>query len=293
LFAKQAQVEIFTDYFQKFNAQINRENARRSGTDDADIAKSIAEAIERFSTVSALLPIVFGEESHFMTLPENYYTIQKINYLPTALSSGSVTTVTAGRLIDAAATFGTDGVVQGSLVANTVTGEVAYVVAVVIATELILTKNIFNDLADTYLISSTVNMRNVEKVSQARITLLNNSNLTSPTASYPAYTLSESESISQIVGLYPETITVSGSVITHYVRYPRDPKWTYADVPTISGEPLFDATQPDYQDFELPASDEPTLVLKILEYAGISIRELPVTDVASKIEDRNTMTERQ
>jgi hypothetical protein len=43
------------------------------------------------------------------------------------------------------------------------------------------------------------------------------------------------------------------------------------------GEPVFDQSQPDYQDFELPFEDEYKLVTKILEYCGMSIRESEVT----------------
>ena len=41
---------------------------------------------------------------------------------------------------------------------------------------------------------------------------------------------------------------------------------------------MFNDTQPDYQDFELPLSDEPTLVAKICQYVGIEIRESDVVD---------------
>jgi len=63
-------------------------------------------------------------------------------------------------------------------------------------------------------------------------------------------------------------------VQAQYIRYPRDPKWTY--VTLYGGEPLFDQTQNDYQDFELPIDDANNLVAKILQYAGISIREADV-----------------
>ena len=36
---------------------------------------------------------------------------------------------------------------------------------------------------------------------------------------------------------------------------------------------MFDQGASDYQDFELPSIDEPTIVAKILQYAGVSIRE--------------------
>ena len=40
-----------------------------------------------------------------------------------------------------------------------------------------------------------------------------------------------------------------------------------------SGSPEFDSSQADYQDLELPIDDANDLVAKILQYAGISIRE--------------------
>jgi hypothetical protein len=40
---------------------------------------------------------------------------------------------------------------------------------------------------------------------------------------------------------------------------------------------MFDQTQIDYQDFELPQEDSYKLVTKILEYCGILIREAEVT----------------
>ena len=52
---------------------------------------------------------------------------------------------------------------------------------------------------------------------------------------------------------------------------PKDPKWTYQTL--TGGQPLFDQSQADFQDFELPLSDEPGIVAKICQYVGIEIRE--------------------
>ena len=60
-----------------------------------------------------------------------------------------------------------------------------------------------------------------------------------------------------------------------YVRYPKDPKWTSTAL-GADGDPLFDASLADYQDFELPLSDSTTLIFKILQYAGVNIRETEV-----------------
>jgi hypothetical protein len=60
----------------------------------------------------------------------------------------------------------------------------------------------------------------------------------------------------------------------------------------IGGEPSFDQSQPDFQDFELPISDEPTLVLKILQYAGMSIRELQAVQFGQGLEQKEDQDEK-
>lgn len=106
-----------------------------------------------------------------------------------------------------------------------------------------------------------------EKVNHSQITMLVNSLLTTPTEQYPAYVQEGG-----IMTVYPSTINLPSEVDAQYFRYPKDPKWTY--ITLASGEPVFDQSQPDYQDFEVPLEDEYKLVSKILQYAGMSIREI-------------------
>jgi hypothetical protein len=113
-----------------------------------------------------------------------------------------------------------------------------------------------------------------------------NSNLTAPTATYPAYFQDGATTsvIGNTITVYPTTITSGITVM--YVRYPVSPKWTYT---TVSGSPVFNQSAGDYQDFELPTSDLPTLVLKILQLAGVNIREPEVVQYAineENIEDQ-------
>jgi len=73
LYAKQAQLEIFENLFYQYNNQINSENARRSGTDYADISKGILEDIDLFSKDS-ILSSNYGAHA----LPSDYYFINRI-----------------------------------------------------------------------------------------------------------------------------------------------------------------------------------------------------------------------
>ena len=74
LYAKQAQLEIFDQYFYDYNYQINKENIRQSGTGYADIARSLEEVIDTFSTVSNFTTNTFA-------LPADYYLLNRL--LPT------------------------------------------------------------------------------------------------------------------------------------------------------------------------------------------------------------------
>jgi hypothetical protein len=106
-----------------------------------------------------------------------------------------------------------------------------------------------------------------EKVSNSKITMLNSSNLTAPTLEYPAYNLEGS-----FITIYPAQFNGATDVQAQYIRYPKTPNWTYLTV--ANGDPAFNQSNADFQDFELSPDDETSLVFKILQYAGMSIRDI-------------------
>jgi len=187
LYAKQAQLDLFEDYFYSYSQQLYKQNARRSGSGYADIVKGLEEVIDSFSVIST----PDDTSAPLYPLPLDYYLINSVRY-------------------------GT---------------------------------------------------REVERVSNNKIIQLSSSNLTAPNTTFPAYVLNGND-----ITVYPDTILTG--ITLQYIRKPLDPKWTYVEL--SGGEPLFEQDNSDYQDFELPESDEPSLVAKILQYAGISIREKDV-----------------
>jgi hypothetical protein len=210
LFAAQAQLEIYENYFSDYNKFTNLENARQSGSGYADLRKPIEEAMEVFSVTSTLTQVAPATNRF---------------YLP------SVTT----------------------------TGFDYFLINKVLCYDASVNPRVLKGEA--------------EKVPHTRITLLNNSNLTAPTEMYPAYTQEGS-----ILTVYPSSFNLANEVEANYFRYPKVPKWTYVSL--VNGEPVFNQSQPDYQDFEVPAEDEFKLVMKILQYCGVSIRETEVTQFA-------------
>lgn len=278
LYAKQAQMEIFEEYFTAYNKVINMENGRVAGTDYADIEQPLAEVLEYFLRSDFLVPILTPSgftvnqwsAPTLVTVGFDYYMINKLLCYTLKRATGQNTAIIPlNQLIDSGASFVNAGVVYGDVVVNLTTLESVTVMAVT-ATALDLSANIFLAIGDDYAVYAGTSAVDAEKVSVGKITMLNNSMLTAPSTIFPVYTLDNSS----VVTAYPNSITGYGAVNAAYFRYPLDPKWTY--ITLASGEPLFDQTQLDYQDFELPLEEEYKLAQKILQYCGMTIRETEV-----------------
>ena len=302
LYAKQAQLDIFDDYFYDYNYQINKENStsgykgviHTSGTGYANIRKGYEEVIDGLSETKFLNNRQINTtDTHMFFTPsqtttgDDYYLINRVEVLPTLLISGTNTLASANALVDGTADFITSGVSIGDSVANVDTGFAASILGVAAQT-LLLDKDIFpvaGGTGETYNVFDASDRAEVEMVSQAKIMQLNISLLTAPTTMFPAYTID-----GDFISIYPNTINKVGQVKSQYIRYPKDPKWTY--VTLTGGEPVFDSTQADYQDFELALDDQVDLVIKILQYAGMSIREVQAVQFAQAQEQLNIQEEK-
>jgi len=300
LFAKQAQLDLFENYFYSYNYQINKENARASGTGYADITKGLEEVIDTFSRQLPLLreggitqPLSLYNLPSLVTTNDDYYLINKNLVYNKVLISNATTTATNGggtKVEDSSQDFIASGVQIGDIV-STVTGGVTYntiVNTIVSATELLVrptSAGVWNAIGKNYYIYSSKNIIEAEKVTHSKITMLVNSVLTAPNLTFPAYTQN-----GDFAEAYPDTINGIGQLVSQYIRFPYVPKWTF--VTLTNGEPAFDQSASDYQDFELPNDDEVNLINKILQYAGMSIREVAAVQFASGEEQANNQEEK-
>ena len=78
LYATQAQLDIYEDYFYQYNQWINKENQRQSGTGYADIVKGLVEVIDSFSEEVFLTQT----NANIFSLPSDYYLVNKIFQIP-------------------------------------------------------------------------------------------------------------------------------------------------------------------------------------------------------------------
>jgi hypothetical protein len=139
------------------------------------------------------------------------------------------------------------------------------------------TANVFDLPVNIYLLNKVYyGTKIVDKETHGKIRLLLNSDRTAPTVTFPMYTQKSLK-----ITVYPTTITTN--VTINYLRYPKAPKWTYVVLPG-SEAPAFNPGDPTYQDFELPEKFKMDLIVRILQYCGITIRENEVVQ-ASKQEE--------
>jgi hypothetical protein len=122
-------------------------------------------------------------------------------------------------------------VLANSVVTNLSVVSITNQTTLVVNVASLLTANI------SYAIYKKSNLKNeAEQVNHSKITMLNKSMLTAPNTTFPAYTQE-----GNILTLHPDSLNEIGRVVSQYIRYPKDPKWTYISL--TGGEPIFDQSQ--------------------------------------------------
>ncbi|NND95453.1 MAG: hypothetical protein HKN45_11355 [Flavobacteriales bacterium] len=97
-----------------------------------------------------------------------------------------------------------------------------------------------------------------------------------PSDLYPMYTRSTNE-----IFVHPNTY--AAPIYVRYIKHPEDPKWTYT---VINGQELYDPSKSDFQDFELQEIEFSTIVIEMLTYFGINLREGDVVQIAEALKNK-------
>jgi hypothetical protein len=124
--------------------------------------------------------------------------------------------------------------------------------------------------------------RIVEKLNKKSIQMLEMSPLTTPNLIRPAYTRTSETTIQ----LYPASI-ITG-ITCDVISKPTAPNWGYV---MVFGEALYNSTTSI--NFQLHQSEEVALVEKILEFAGLSTKEVQTYQIANQEEMQTIQQEKQ
>jgi len=135
------------------------------------------------------------------------------------------------------------------------------------------------DLYRTIQITTSNGLTEVEKIKKSEYSYYSSSQLSAPSASYPVYYFDNN-----VFKVFPTSVS---SPVINYIRIPADPIWGF----TGGGASAFAYSAGASTDFELHPSDETDLVIKILSYAGVIIKDPTVIQVAQQQEANNVTLE--
>tara|TARA_R110000824_G_scaffold114379_6_gene264856 strand:+ start:5321 stop:6058 length:738 start_codon:yes stop_codon:yes gene_type:complete len=144
---------------------------------------------------------------------------------------------------------------------------------------------IFYDEATATGSTASTFLLEIEEIEQGEIAQLEMSPLTRATIDRPYFVRKSAT----LIDLYPITSFASSSAIVYnYIKKPTKVEWAYT---VVNSEALYNAT--NTTDFELHAGEETKLVIKVLELAGIVIKDPSLYQLADKEEIETVQQEKQ
>jgi hypothetical protein len=124
----------------------------------------------------------------------------------------------------------------------------------------------------------------IEKINQNELNHIINAPLIAPTVSRPIY-IHTGENTIQV---YP--ITIAPNVTCNYIARPVTVRWGYT---IVNDQALYNSSATYTTYFELHASEETDLVIKILAISGITIKDPQLYPIATAEDTKNEQQEKQ
>ena len=262
--ATQVQLEIFESYFETLNQQVRRPD---NDTEYADRVKNVDQDISVFKTYGDATYVPAG----------GYFT------LPTTSGAGVATqTLTGnGTSISFPFTSITSSQLASSVIAVTIDG-VSTTAFTISGANIIFNSIPANNAAivvtatpeDFYRLGTVIyqNEKEVQLSQRNELLYLNSTPLIAPTTTYPIYLYENSK-----LYLYPQSIT--SDIQVSYLRKPVDVIWNFT-IP--SGQNYYQYNPTNSVDFELSKTEQSNIILRILLYSGVVIRDPSIVNIAAQ-----------
>jgi hypothetical protein len=126
-------------------------------------------------------------------------------------------------------------------------------------------------------------MREIERISHRENLLKSTSPLLKATNERPSYFIKGNT-------IHIQTHDVIPRMKLLYIRKPKKVNWTYV---VVGEKPIVNISANDYQNFELHASEEVNLVIKILSLSGITLKDPNLYQIAGAEDNKNIQQEKQ
>ncbi len=260
----QVQLEIFERYFEDLNQQIR---VPQTDTDYANRVSNLDEKISIFKTIgnTTYANGAFSLPAESGSSQASFTTVTILNQ-----QAYTITTITANQLASGTTTVYLDGVASTAYSINGTTLTLNAAPAAGIDIFIVTTQDDFYRLGTVIYSAGALPTQELERVDRGELYHLLSSKLTAPTTTYPIYVYER-----QKLFVYPQTIQ-SGIEAT-YIRKPMDPVWNF----TLSGNAY--VYNPDTSiNFELHDAEQTEIVLKVLLYAGVVVKDPTIIQVAAQ-----------
>ena len=260
----QCQLEIFETYFDSLNQQIR---IPQTNTDYADRVVNLDEKISIFKTIgnTTYANGAFSLPAESGSSQASFTTVTEVN-----IQAYPITTITANQLASGTTTVYLDGVASTAYSINGTTLTLNAAPAAGIDIFIVTTQDDFYRLGTVIYSEGALPTQELERVDRGELYHLLSSKLTAPTTTYPIYIYER-----QKLFVYPSTI--QSGVQATYIRKPMDPVWNF----TLSGNAY--VYNPDTSiNFELHDAEQTEIVLKVLLYAGVVVKDPTIIQVAAQ-----------
>jgi len=271
----QSQLEIFETYFDSLNQQLR---VPQANTDYADRVVNLDEKISIFKDYGNATSV---SSSNVFNLPTQYSGTSSATQQFTAVNPGLAYTLTGDALALSNAGAITNVFVNGVELASTaysLSGATLTLSSQPTAGQIIIINlypKEFYRLGQVLYQVGALPTEELQRVDRGELYHLLSSNLTKPTTTNPIYTYENNQ-----LTVYPTSIT--SGLSTSYIRKPIPPIWAF----TSGSQYVFQQTSSC--NFELHPAEQIELILKILLYAGVVIKNQEVIQVAaSQIQQEN------
>jgi len=263
----QVQLEMFESYFETLNQQIR---VPQNDSDYANRVKTVNEKIDIFKKIqTCTFTASTATDPAYFTIPDLSNTSQTIttilNQKPYALSGivqsqieadySNVTVTKDGAFYSQ---FGNWSITGGNF---TLDDNPAAGLSIVI------------DVAPLYKLGTIIynEDQQLEPIQRSELIRLNLSTYTKPSADFPVYLFENNKVI-----VYPQSINATTGIQASYVRKPINPMWNFT---SNLGYYVYNAGSSI--DFQLDVSEQTNVILQILLYAGVVIKDPTIVQAAA------------
>ena len=273
---EQAQFEIFNSYFEELNQQLR---APENDSEYANRVRGLEEKLEYFKQTPTALTFVgaSGPSSQFFLPPQSN----------TFVSSQSITTTTDQvYALTIPPQDVKDGTINVFLDGNILTNITDYIISTD-GTSIQLTAiptpgetlqiNVFKN--NFYKLGTVIynnpapeeSVIQIEEVDRIKLLKLNNSSYSKPDKNTPVYVYENNK-------LFIRPTSIASDVIASFIRKPIAPKWDFT-VNTTTQAYVYNYNTS--VNFELDAIEQTSLVIRILLYAGVVVKDPQVVQIAA------------